>query len=117
MSVATGPTLEAIRAHKREIERIAETYGASKIRIFGSVARGEADEKSDIDLLVDMTCEPGGLAYFGRLEDLRADLTTLLGYPVDITDSSALRDQSTHPIDLRAGKRFRDRVLRDIVDL
>ena len=45
-------------ADKREaIHRIATTYGARNVRVFGSVARGEADERSDVDFLVDM--EPG----------------------------------------------------------
>src|SRR5205823_14713536 len=97
---------------------IAARYGASNIRVFGSVARGEADEKSDIDLLVDMAPEPSAnWAYYGRLEDLRADLTELLGYPVDVTDSAGLSAQSSHPIAIRAAKRFRERVLCDAVAL
>jgi len=51
-------TLEMLRAGKREeVLRLAERHGAHSVRVFGSVARGEADEESDIDFLVDW--EPG----------------------------------------------------------
>jgi uncharacterized protein len=45
---------ELLQAKREDILRIAAHYGASNVRIFGSVVRGEADEQSDIDLLVDM---------------------------------------------------------------
>ncbi len=45
---------ELLRTKRDDILRIAAQYGAYNVRIFGSVARGEADEKSDIDLLVNM---------------------------------------------------------------
>ena len=48
---------QMVQSKKEEISRLAEKYGASHIRIFGSVARHEADEKSDIDFLVEL--EPG----------------------------------------------------------
>jgi predicted nucleotidyltransferase len=44
----------AIRGKRNEILEIAARYGASNVRVFGSVARGEDTEKSDLDLLVDM---------------------------------------------------------------
>ena len=51
-------TLSELLKDKREaILQIAAKHGARNVRVFGSVARGEADEQSDIDFLVDM--EPG----------------------------------------------------------
>ncbi|MBM2810114.1 MAG: polymerase beta domain protein region [Chloroflexi bacterium] len=100
----TAPTIEILRAQRNEILRAASTHGASNVWIFGSVARGEADGRSDVDLLVDMEDRPGGLAYFGRLEDLRRALTDLLGYNVDIMDRAALN-------------RMRERVLGEAVAL
>jgi predicted nucleotidyltransferase len=88
---AASRTLDALRARRQEVFRVAAECGARNIRVFGSVARGEDDEKSDIDFLVDMAREPGGFAYFGRLEDLRRGLTALLGRGVDIVDSGALK--------------------------
>lgn len=50
--------VDKVSKEKRsEIFRVAKKYGAHNVRVFGSVARGEADEKSDIDFLIDM--EPG----------------------------------------------------------
>ena len=48
---------DKIAAHRREILDIAGRHGARDVRVLGPVARGEADEESDLDLLVDM--EPG----------------------------------------------------------
>jgi uncharacterized protein len=45
--------LEELRAFKPQILEIAKQYGVSDIRVFGSVARGDADETSDVDLLID----------------------------------------------------------------
>lgn len=45
---------EILKAKREEILRIAAKHGAHNVRIFGSVARGEADADSDVDILVDM---------------------------------------------------------------
>jgi hypothetical protein len=51
-------TLEQLRRSNRDqIMRLAADCGASNVRVFGSVARGETDSRSDVDLLVDP--EPG----------------------------------------------------------
>jgi predicted nucleotidyltransferase len=65
-------TLMDVRNHRAEISEIAKRYGVQKIRVFGSVARGESDENSDLDLLVDVL--PGrGLfavsAFAGEVEE------------------------------------------------
>ena len=51
------PLNELLQEKREDILRIATKRGASNVRVFGSGARGEADSKSDIDLLVDL--EPG----------------------------------------------------------
>lgn len=86
-----GPTLKDLRVRREDILRIAAVHGARHVRVFGSVARGEADAESDVDLLVDVVAEVGGFAYFGLLEDLRRALTDLLGRDVDVVDSAGLR--------------------------
>lgn len=48
---------ELLHEKREDILRVASKRGAYNVRVFGSVARGEADAKSDIDLLVDL--EPG----------------------------------------------------------
>ena len=77
-----------IQSKKEEINRIAREYGASHIRIFGSVARHNADEKSDIDFLVEM--EPGRTLF--DLGGLAYDLEKLLGRHVDVCTVPLLRE-------------------------
>ncbi len=48
---------ERLREKREEILHIAAKYGARNVRVFGSLARGEADERSDVDFLVEM--DPG----------------------------------------------------------
>ena len=62
------------------ILRIAATHGASNIRIFGSVARGEAKPESDVDFLVEFRHGRG--PWYGG--ELIADLEDLLNRKVDI---------------------------------
>ena len=65
-------TLDTLRAERREeILRLAEQRGAHSLRVFGSVARGEANENSDLDLLV--AWEPGRslLDHAGLVQDLQ----------------------------------------------
>jgi len=80
---------ELLREKREEILRIAKNYGASNVRVFGSVARGEADERSDIDLLVDM--ERGRSLL--NLAALLVDLEELLGCQVDVVPEDSLRQQ------------------------
>jgi predicted nucleotidyltransferase len=79
-------TVEWLRQHREEIIRTAAARGASNIRVFGSVARGEADSSSDVDLLVDLTTEVDGFAYFGLMEELGDALAGLLGCDVDVVE-------------------------------
>ena len=80
-------TLETLRREKRaEILKLAEQRGALNLRVFGSVARGEATDTSDLDLLVEW--EPGR-----SLLDhvaLKQDLEDLLGVSVDIGSERGL---------------------------
>jgi predicted nucleotidyltransferase len=95
-------TLEELRTTRRaETLRIAERGGARNLRVFGSVARGDNDETSDVDFLVDL--EPGRTLF--DMSGLLLDLETLLHKPVDVVSEQGLRP------------RIRDRVLADAVRL
>ena len=89
----------AERLHKRraDILRLAAAHGARSVQIFGSVARGEADARSDVDFLVEM--EPGRSLF--DLGGLQMDLQELLDCEVDIVTVAGLRD------------RIRERVIRE----
>lgn len=89
---------------KQKREQILETaahYGAYDVRVFGSVARGEADEASDIDLLVKL--EPGRSLM--DLGGLLYDLHILLETEVDVVTEKGLR------------ARIREQVLREAIPL
>jgi uncharacterized protein len=81
-STDSVPTLTALRAQRQDIVRLAERRGAHNVRVFGSIARGEARADSDIDLLVDM--EPGRTAL--DLSELILDLEETLGRKVDVVE-------------------------------
>lgn len=77
---------ELLKARRTEILAIAARHGASNVRVFGSVARGEAGPDSDVDFLVDL--EPGRtLLDHGQLQ---IDLETL-GCRVDVIAERGLR--------------------------
>jgi len=79
---------QVIHAKREEITLLAAQYGASHIRIFGSVARHTADEKSDIDFLVEL--EPGRTLF--DLGGFAYDLEKMLGRPVDVCTVPLLRE-------------------------
>jgi uncharacterized protein len=79
--------LAHLRAHRDQILHLATLYGASNVRVFGSVARGEARAESDIDLLVDLPAGQGLLAWSSFWQDLEH----ALGARVDLAVASDLR--------------------------
>jgi len=80
---------ELLQEKRGDILRIAAKRGATNLRIFGSVARGEADLESDIDILVDL--EPGRSLF--DLGGLLMDLQDLLGRKVDVVTERGLRER------------------------
>lgn len=89
--VRRAPTLAMLREHRPEILQLAEERGVSNIRVFGSVARGDATPDSDIDLLVDFEIRGSGL----DLVAFEMDLESLLGYRVEAGTSvhESIRDR------------------------
>lgn len=92
---------DLIKSYRQEILTIAAQYGAYNIRIFGSVARNEADSNSDVDFLVDL--EPGRSLL--DLGGFLMDLQNLLGCPVDVVTEKGLK------------KRIREQVLTEAISL
>lgn len=89
--------IEQITSRRDEIARIALRHGATNIRVFGSIARGNADDESDIDFIVDLEKGRSLLDLGGLLMDLQK----LLGRSVDVVTEKGLRP------------RIRERVLRE----
>jgi predicted nucleotidyltransferase len=77
---------EIIQDKKEQILAIAAKYGASNVRVFGSVANGTADQNSDIDFLVDL--EKGRSLF--DLGGLLMDLQELFGRKVDVVTENGL---------------------------
>jgi predicted nucleotidyltransferase len=100
--MGTEMTLETLlRAKRDEILQICAKYGARNVRVFGSVARGEADEQSDIDLLVEFEPNRSLLDHAG----LWVELQELLGVKVDVVSERGLKP------------RIRQRVLQEAIPL
>jgi uncharacterized protein len=76
-----------VHEKREDIIALVQKYGASNVRVFGSVARGEAGPASDVDLLVDF--EPG--TSFGKEMALIEELQTLLGRKVDLGTFESLK--------------------------
>jgi predicted nucleotidyltransferase len=91
------PTTETLRiravldSRRSRVTALLEAYGAIRPRMFGSVARGDARQDSDLDLLVDLV--PGAGNEFLRLAGLAEELSELLGLRVDVVAASLLRDE------------------------
>ncbi len=90
-------TLEELRARRSTILELASARGARNVAVFGSVARGDADDRSDVDFLVDMD-ENRSLFDLGGL---LVDLQEFLACEVDVVTRNGLRE------------RIRDRVLAE----
>ena len=96
-----GSVFNDLQLKKQSIINIAQTYGASNIRIFGSVARGESNDNSDIDFLVEFSL---GRSLFDLI-NVKLELEDLLGRSVDI-----VTEKSLHPL-------IRDSVIESAVEL
>jgi len=79
-------TLEQLRAKREALIALADRYKAENLRVFGSVARGEENENSDVDILVHFR---QGASLFD-LMDLKEDTEELLGLEVDIISDRGL---------------------------
>lgn len=94
MRAPTAATLRlraALELHRSRVGGVLDQYGATNLRLFGSVARGDAREDSDLDLLVDLA--PGAGNEMLRVSGLAEELSELLGVRVDVVAATLLRDE------------------------
>ncbi len=92
---------DLLRERREEILHVAAKHGARNVRVFGSIARGDDDEQSDIDLLVEFESGRSLLDHAA----LWLELQQLLGRKVDVVSDRGIKP------------RMRDRVLREAVPL
>ena len=90
MNSAAATTIrQRLEALKPQAIQVARRYGASNLRIYGSIAKGQEHPATVLDLLVDL---PKGQPLLGLIS-LRQELEDLLGCPVDLTEAENL-----HPL-------------------
>jgi uncharacterized protein len=90
LKLGEPPTLSQLRRRAGEIAKLAEGHRARRVRVVGSVARGEAGPESDLDLLVDFE-DDASLLDIVALERALADL---LRCRVDVLDAGAFRPET-----------------------
>ena len=90
-----------IERHRADILSMAEAHGIENVRVFGSMARGDADDTSDVDLLVTLPKGRSGLELGGLLMDVQ----DLLQRRVDVVSERGL-----HPM-------LRENILKEAVPL
>lgn len=84
-----GPRARALRQRRRQLLHAARRRGVGKVRVFGSLARGEELPASDVDLLVDL--EPGRTLL--DLAAFRREAQEILGMPVDVATPDMLKER------------------------
>ena len=94
--------LDELKRKRTELHRACEAYGAKRIRVFGSVARGEESAESDIDILVEL---PVGYSLFKQRIPLTRRLAEITGEKLDLIPEHELNPA------------LRDAVLAEAIDL
>jgi uncharacterized protein len=84
-----GPQASKLRRQRRRLLDAAEKHGVGKLRVFGSLARGEAKAASDIDLLVDLKPDRTLL----NLAAFRREAAEILDLPVDVATPDMLKER------------------------
>lgn len=74
---------------RKSVAKLAKKYGAQRVYLFGSYARGDATEQSDVDLRIDKGSIIGGIALAGLCLDLEEDL----GKSVDLVTTGGLDER------------------------
>ena len=97
----SGPVGQRVAAHRGEIREVLARHGVTNPEVFGSAARGDDHDGSDVDILADF---PAGVSIIDII-DIQHELEDLLGVHVDLVPRSGLR------------KRVRLRVEKDLVAL
>jgi predicted nucleotidyltransferase/DNA-binding XRE family transcriptional regulator len=96
-----GPQAEELRRGRRRLLDAADKHGVGRLRVFGSLARGEAEAASDVDLLVDL--KPGRTLI--DLTAFRREAGAILNLQVDVATADMLKE------------RIRDEVLNEALPL
>lgn len=97
----SGPTGQRVAAHRGELRETLRRHGVANPEIFGSAARGDDREGSDVDILVDF---PPGTSIIDII-GIQHELEDMLGVPVDLVPRNGLKE------------RVRSRAAKDLLPL
>lgn len=86
--------VDVIVEKRRAIKEICAKHGATAVRIFGSCARNDWNDRSDVDVLVKMKKERSGIKSLARMVDIQTELEQLLGVDVDVVDEASLKGET-----------------------
>ena len=98
MNTRVPPSLEELRRLAPTLQSLAAAHGGRELRVFGSVARGGAQQTSDLDLLVDFPASPS----LEQFMDLKLALEDLLNVRVDLVTRNGLRAELRERIEREA---------------
>jgi uncharacterized protein len=87
-----SPLRSLVSARREQVMAVAARHHANRVRVFGSVTRGDDRPDSDIDLLVDFAPDS---SLFDLMRMAR-ELEELLGHPVDVVSTGGLKDRDRH---------------------
>lgn len=90
--IEISPLRSLVAARREQVLTVAARHHANRVRLFGSVARGDDRPDSDIDLLVDFSQDS---SLFDLMRMTR-ELEELLGHPVDIVSTGGLKERDQH---------------------
>ena len=91
----TPPSIEELRRLAARIRAAATARGIQQVRVVGSVARGTARAESDVDLMVTVSPDLKGAAYFGALDEFREACVGIVRRSVDVIDQAGIQDPET----------------------
>lgn len=86
------PTLDELRLHRNTIIGIVESFGGSNVRVFGSVARDDAGDDSDVDLLIDVPAGTGLIT----IERIAEAIEAVVPWSIDVVTSGVARGRMAH---------------------
>jgi predicted nucleotidyltransferase/DNA-binding XRE family transcriptional regulator len=93
-----GPRARTLRKHRSHLLDVARERGVRRVRVFGSLARGEDAPTSDIDLLVDLDTDRTLLDLIG----FRSEAEEILGTPVDVATVDMLKERIRREVETEA---------------
>ncbi len=99
---------KSLQLNRGRVREVFARFKVSNPRLFGSVARGQDDERSDIDILV----EVGEGVSFYDLADLETELQSVLGFKVDVTTIRGLADDVRRNVEQDLRPLFREAFAR-----